>query len=380
MADGNRAAVDVDLAHVEAELTGNSDGLGREGFVGLDEVDIVDGQAGLLHGLTGSGHGADAHDLRVDAALAPADELGHGLEVVLLHGLAGSEDDGGSAVVDAGGVTGGDALDVLLGIGFVDAGGLEGVDDLVLNALGADGERAAQLGKTLGGGTGAGELILLELDDLLLDLDGNGNDLGIKAAGSLRGLGLLLGGSAEGVKLLAGDAPNIADVLGGGAHVVVVERIPQAVLDHGVDELLVAHAGAPAGVGRGIGSGAHVLGTAADDDVGVAGEDGAAGLDDGLHAGAADHADGVGGNGVGQARAHADLTGDVLTEAGGQDAAEHQLIDVLGSDVGTLEGFLDNDGAQLGGGGILQGTAKGADRGTAAIHDIEFFHGISPFS
>ena len=115
-------------------------------------------------------------------------------------------------------------------------------------------------------------------------------------------------------------------------------------------------------------------------DVGVAGEDGAACLDDGLHAGAADHADGVGGNGVGQARAHADLTGDVLTEAGGQDAAEHQLIDVLGSDVGTLEGFLDNDGAQLGGGGILQGTAKGADRGTAAIHNIEFFHGISPFS
>ena len=166
------------------QLTGNSDGLGREGFVGLDEVDIVDGQAGLLHGLTGSGHGADAHDLRVDAALAPADELGHGLEVVLLHGLAGSEDDGGSAVVDAGGVTGGDALDVLLGIGFVDAGGLEGVDDLVLNALRADGERAAQLGKTLDGGTGAGELILLELDDLLLDLHGDGNDLIVETAGS----------------------------------------------------------------------------------------------------------------------------------------------------------------------------------------------------
>ena len=76
----------------------------------------------------------------------------------------------------------------------------------------------------------------------------------------------------------------------------------------------------------------------------------------------------------------ADLTGDVLTETGGQDAAEHQLIDIFGSDVRALEGFLDNDGAQLGGGGILQGTAKGADRGTAAIHDIEFFHGISPFS
>ena len=378
--DGDGAAVDVDLAHVEVQLTRDGDGLRGEGFVGLDEVDVVDGHAGLGHGLTGGGNGTDAHDLGIDAALAPADELRHGLEVILLDGLAGGENDGGSAVVDAGGVAGGHALNVLAGIRLMDLGGLEGVDDLVLNALGTDRERALELGKTLGRGAGTGELILLELDDLLLDLDGNGNDLGIKAAGSLRGLGLLLGGSAEGVKLLAGDAPNVADVLGGGAHVVVIERIPQAVLDHGVDELLVAHAGAPAGVGRGIGSGAHVLGTAADDDVGVAGEDGAAGLDDGLHAGAADHADGVGGNGVGQARAHADLTGDVLTEAGGQDAAEHQLIDVLGSDVGTLEGFLDNDGAQLGGGGILQGTAKGADRGTAAIHDIEFFHGISPFS
>ena len=121
VADGDGAAVDVDLAHVEVQLTGDSDGLRGEGFVGLDEVDIVDGQAGLGHGLTGGGHGADAHDLGVDAALAPADELGHGLEVVLLHGLAGGEDDGGSAVVDAGGVAGGDALDVLVGIGLVDA-------------------------------------------------------------------------------------------------------------------------------------------------------------------------------------------------------------------------------------------------------------------
>ena len=260
----------------------------------------------------------------------------------------------------------------------MDAGGLEGVDDLVLNALGADGERAAQLGKTLDGGTGAGELILLELDDLLLDLHGDGDDLVVETAGSLSSLGLLLGGSAEGVELFAGDAPNIADVLGGGAHVVVVEGIPQAVLDHGVDKLLVAHAGAPAGVGSGIRSGAHVLGAAADDDIGVAGEDGAASLNDGLHTGAADHTDGIGGDGIGETGAHADLTGDVLTETGGQDAAEHQLIDILGSDIRALEGFLHDDGAELSGRGVLQGTAEGTDSGTAAVDDVQFFHLTSP--
>ena len=159
---------------------------------------------------------------------------------------------------------------------------------------------------------------------------------------------------------------------------VVVERIPQAVLDHGVDQLLVAHASAPAGIGSGEGSGAHVLGAAADNDVGVAGEDGAAGLDDGLHARAADHADGVGGNGVGKTGAHADLTGDVLAEAGGQDAAEHQLIDVLGSDIRALEGFLHDNGAELSGGGVLQGTAEGTNSGTAAIDDVQFFHVCSP--
>lgn len=71
---------------------------------------------------------------------------------------------------------------------------------------------------------------------------------------------------------------------------------------------------------------------------GVAGEDGAASLNDGLHTGAADHTDGIGGDGIGETGAHADLTGDVLTETGGQDAAEHQLIDILGSDIRALEG------------------------------------------
>ena len=37
---GDGAAVDVDLAHVEVQLTGDGDGLGGKGLVGLDEVDV----------------------------------------------------------------------------------------------------------------------------------------------------------------------------------------------------------------------------------------------------------------------------------------------------------------------------------------------------
>ena len=55
------------------QLTSHSDGLSSESLVGLDQVHVLDGQASLGHSLTGSGDGAGAHDLGVDAALAPAE-------------------------------------------------------------------------------------------------------------------------------------------------------------------------------------------------------------------------------------------------------------------------------------------------------------------
>ena len=64
VAQRDGAAVDVDLAHVEVQLTGHSDGLSGKGLVGLDQVDVVDGQAGLGHSGTGGRHGANAHPRR----------------------------------------------------------------------------------------------------------------------------------------------------------------------------------------------------------------------------------------------------------------------------------------------------------------------------
>ena len=48
------------------------------------------------------------------------------------------------------------------------------------------------------------------------------------------------------VLLLAGDLVLGGDVLRRGAHVVAVERVPQPVLQHGVDEFQAAHLGAVA--------------------------------------------------------------------------------------------------------------------------------------
>ena len=164
------------------QLTGHGDGLSGKGLVGLDQVDVVDGQAGLGHSGTGGRHGANAHDLGIHAALAPANQLGHGLQAVLLHSLGGSQHDGGSTVVDAGGVGSGDTLGTLV-LGLLGTGDLEGVNDLGVGGLRTNGESATQLGDAVGGDAGLGELVTLELHDLLLDLHRDGNDLVVEAAG-----------------------------------------------------------------------------------------------------------------------------------------------------------------------------------------------------
>ena len=53
MADGDGAAVDVDLVGVPAEALVDGAGLGGEGLVGLDQVEILDRPAGFLQRLLG---------------------------------------------------------------------------------------------------------------------------------------------------------------------------------------------------------------------------------------------------------------------------------------------------------------------------------------
>ena len=48
VADRDRAAIDVDLGGIPAEVLVDRTGLGREGFIGLDQIEIADVPAGLL--------------------------------------------------------------------------------------------------------------------------------------------------------------------------------------------------------------------------------------------------------------------------------------------------------------------------------------------
>ena len=74
MADRDRAAVDVDLAGIPAEVLVHRAGLRGKCFVRLDEIEIADVPAGLLQRCARRRDRPGAHDLRVDAGLRPGDD------------------------------------------------------------------------------------------------------------------------------------------------------------------------------------------------------------------------------------------------------------------------------------------------------------------
>src|SRR5690606_10989997 len=95
-----------------------------------------------------------------------------------------------------------------------------------------------------------------------------------------------------GVLRLAGEAVIRGALLAAVAHVHVVVRIPQAVVDHQILELDVAHARAATERVAEVRRVAHRLHPAGDDAVGVARANRLRGADDGLHTRAAPLVDG----------------------------------------------------------------------------------------
>ena len=142
-----------------------------------------------------------------------------------------------------------------------------------------------------------------------------------------------MGVERVGVLLLAGDGVFFGDELAGHAHVLIVTGAPEAIVDHGVDGLCVAHAKAFARVGKKVGCVGHGFHAAGDGDLGVSGSDGVGGEGNGFEAGAADHVDGEGRDGVGETAAKGGLACGILAEAGGENAAHDALGDKRGIDV-----------------------------------------------
>ena len=183
---------------------------------------------------------------------------------------------------------------------------------------------------------GADIFVLVDDDVALAGRDREGDDLVLELAGLLAASALFCEATRERVLLVAGDLPLGGDVLGGRAHVVAVEGVEQAVLQHGVDELHVAHLGAAAQV-RGVLRHRHRFLAARDDDRGVAIGDLLHAERDGAQARAAELVEAPGGGFLRDAGLHGGLAGRVLALAGGQDLAEDDLVDLAAVDLGALQ-------------------------------------------
>ena len=136
---------------------------------------------------------------------------------------------------------------------------------------------------------------------------------------------------------LSRDAGLLRRVLGVAAHVDVAEGAPQAVLDHAVDERLIAELHAAAHSIVVIGRVGHRLLAAGDDDLAVARLDRLRGEHHGLEPRAAHLVDRQRRNGRGNARLDRGLPRRRLSNAALDDVAHDDFFDVVQIDAGALE-------------------------------------------
>jgi hypothetical protein len=153
-------------------------------------------------------------------------------------------------------------------------------------------------------------------------------------------------------------------------------------VDHRVDQLGVAHAGAEARRGQQVGGAAHRLHAAGDQQPRLAELDVLGGGGDRVQSGKADLVDGERGHGHRDGGPDRRLPGGDLALPGLQHVAEDDVLDRLGSHPGPLHGGGRRQAAKLDGRQGREGASEAADRRACARADHGFGsleHALSPF-
>jgi hypothetical protein len=222
VAERNRTALRVDSLVVvgETELTGHREALRSEGLVELDEVDLIDRQAGLLEQLARGRSGSDPHDARWNTCDGRGDHARLGREPEALHcGLRGDQQRAGT-VVDARRVAG------RHGAGLA--------------------KRCPQLRERFERRVRSRMLVAIHLHDLALAAcDRHRDDLLSEPAALLRSDRLLLARQCEAILRLTRHAVLGSDVLCRLGHRVdavlrLHQRVHEAPADRGVEDLGIA--------------------------------------------------------------------------------------------------------------------------------------------
>ena len=108
MPESNRPTIDVGSFAIETKFLLNREVLRRERFVDFNQVDIRKLQTGFLECLTSCGHRPDAHDLRLDSGIGPANDAAHWFDLLRLDEVLAGDDQCRRAIDYARGISGGD--------------------------------------------------------------------------------------------------------------------------------------------------------------------------------------------------------------------------------------------------------------------------------
>src|SRR3982074_2399283 len=110
MTDGDRAAVDVVLVGVDAELVAGIQALAGKGLIELPDVDVIDLQPLALQQFRHRVDRPDAHLVRLAARRRPGDKAAQWLEAALFGILGFHQDPRRRAIRQLTGIAGGDVL------------------------------------------------------------------------------------------------------------------------------------------------------------------------------------------------------------------------------------------------------------------------------
>src|SRR5690554_283570 len=322
VAQSDRAAVRIHLVFRQAKLAADGHGLGGEGFVGFDHIQVCHRQTGVLQNLANRRNRAHAHHFRIYAGKGIAYQPGAGFQATLFGFRGTGQYHGCSTVVQAGGIARGHNAVFL--------------------------ERRFQACQAFYRGARAYVLVFIEHDFLATLFDGNRHDLAIEITflDGIRGPAVAFG--RKRVQFFPGQALICGNTLGGHAHVATAKRIAQNTQGQ-VYRTAIAHAQAFANVRQQVSTLAHGFGTTSQRHAAVAHHNQLGRADHRLHGRATQAVY------VERRRAflHTHFQGNVpgqvsVLGAGGDDVAEYRMVDIRGFYASAADGLASGGGAQFG--------------------------------
>ena len=238
------------------------------------------------------------------------------------------------------------------------------------------GERA-ELGERLERGVGARALVLVDHALVLALADRDRGDLVGERAALHRGDRALVRAQRPRVELLTRLAELVRDLVGLVVHDALRPRIAQAVVQDGVDEVLIAKAVAGAGAKRHVRRARHRLHATRQDALGLVEADQIISERDGAHARGADLVDGLRAALDRNAHAGRDLPRHRVHLAGLDDRADERVVNIGGRDARALNRSLRSGDAEIDGTRAGEIATKATEGGASSTDEDGTSHAKS---